>query len=750
MTKDQPLQGLLQVQVHVEDLLHNPAQLICAGFHEPEADAIWTHDLPDLQPAQFSSPGMLIGTSWGSGAECCLTKIHDLETDKRELIGVFGKTGAGKSSLINAILGEEDLLPTGEITACTSVMIKVEANIRNSKYEADIEFIEPEDWRDEMWSMLEFHGNSRDQEQEDDKDGDDDDDNNGYDYGDNDDSNDYNEPGDDEKLSALYGEEWRDKTPENLIENKYFREIPEFLQSKKKTLTCESANELSAELIKYTRSEGEEITRCFWPLVKCVTVKVPNNDLLQHVTLVDLPGNGDRNKSRDKMWKEIVGDCSTVWIVTNINRAAAEKEAWEILTNTCSLMGNGGQCQQIHFICTHSDRIARSKDHSPAEVRGRILQRNEEAKKKVEENFSKQKQINKHFSDDCFKVFTVSSTEFLEEKHLNPEDTEIPQLQEFLMDLNDCHSVTLNYVSGAHGILSLMHGANSTEGVGNKAEVCRDLEENMKRELSKVRKPMEEAYDKFEKRLKAGVQKSKTSCDITLKSILKPRGVSGSAFHKTLKSLVETGGIYKPKKKKEININMKLASYLTNSIDEEFRKTFPNDVKRGPISRVIDTFSLDTDELTQKYKDVGLQLNFLKTEEEKNRSKHNKIIRERKKTIYNSLTGKIQKIMQDCYRKAAEFRGKGSLKKMRNTIAEHVQVSKDKMFEEAKAAMLKLLNDLKEEILKTLQETLEESTELSLKTDDNSIPDVPTELEMVRRYYDELKDNPDGETSQLE
>ncbi len=40
--------------------------------------------------------------------------------------------------------------------------------------------------------------------------------------------------------------------------------------------------------------------------MKCVTVKVPDNDLLKYVTLVDLPGNGDRNKSRDQMWKEVI------------------------------------------------------------------------------------------------------------------------------------------------------------------------------------------------------------------------------------------------------------------------------------------------------------------------------------------------------------------------------------------------------------------------------------------------------------
>lgn len=49
----------------------------------------------------------------------------------------------------------------------------------------------------------------------------------------------------------------------------------------------------------------------------------------------------------------------------------------------------------------------------------------------------------------------------------------------------------------------------------------------------------------------------------------------GSAFHGTLKRVVQSGGIYKQKKGKQININMMLASYLMDSIDEDFRKTFP-------------------------------------------------------------------------------------------------------------------------------------------------------------------------------
>ncbi|XP_030591492.1 nuclear GTPase SLIP-GC-like [Archocentrus centrarchus] len=651
-------------------------------------------------------------------------KISDLETDKRELVGVFGKTGAGKSSLINAIIDEEDLLPSGSVNACTSVMIKVEANTHSSKYEADIEFITKEEWKDELWSFQQFRADNENQENEDD--------------------DDYRDIA--EKLSAVYGEEWKQKSFQNPLDNKHFREIPEFLQSGRKIFTCESAKELSAKCVKYTRSdskqrEGDGVKKFYWPLVKCVTVRVPNSPLLQHVTLVDLPGNGDCNKSRDEMWKGIVGDCSTVWIVTEINRAASEKEAWEILESVSSLIGNGGECRQIHFICTKSDLFGDSDDLSPADVRKEITERNMQAKNIIKEKFNQRPKIKKHFTEDSFRVFTVSSKEFRKRKHLNPDETEIPKLQEVLQDLNDFHSETLNYVSGARGILSLIQGANHRGADGKKDEVCAALERNMSLQLDAVKKEMDKTYKAFEKCLGDGVEKSKGSYEQVLKYFLYQRK-KGGAFHKILKCVVENGGIHKPKKGKPINLNMKLASCLTDSIDEEFRKTFPNELKCGPFNGVINKFSLNTDSLIQKYKNVGLQLRFLKTEKEKIKTKLNRIIRKEKKKVYNSLTEKIEDIMEEGYSKAAAFRGKDSLKNMRETIQRHVHSKKD-MFELAKNTMLEKLHNLMVNIVETLEKTLNESIELSFKTDECSLPDVSTELEMVKKHHDELKSSTD-------
>lgn len=64
--------------------------------------------------------------------------------DDKVVVGVFGRSGAGKSSLMNAILGVKTLLPSGTVGACTSVIIQVEANMTDSNYVAEIDFISKE------------------------------------------------------------------------------------------------------------------------------------------------------------------------------------------------------------------------------------------------------------------------------------------------------------------------------------------------------------------------------------------------------------------------------------------------------------------------------------------------------------------------------------------------------------------------------------------------------------------------------
>nr|XP_029132104.1 nuclear GTPase SLIP-GC-like [Labrus bergylta] len=185
------------------------------------------------------------------------------------------------------------------------------------------------------------------------------------------------------------------------------------------------------------------------------------------------------------------------------------------------------------------------------------------------------------------------------------------------------------------------------------------------------------------------------------------------------------------------------------SIDEEFRKTFPNESKCEPFNGAISSFSLGTGTLVEKYrkyKGVQLQLEFLRTEEEKIKAKLDKTIRERKKEIYSSLTTSIEENMQKCYEDAQQCKGKGSLNAMRVVIEQHVRAKVD-MFKEAKTVMMLNLTELMEVIQKILMETLLRSMDLSLNTDDQSVPDVKEELETVTKKYKALKKNTHEGTS---
>ncbi|KAF7528422.1 hypothetical protein G7054_g10149 [Neopestalotiopsis clavispora] len=62
-------------------------------------------------------------------------------------------TGAGNSSVINAILDEERIVPTNCFRACTAVITELawnDSEIPGERYRSEFEFIRPEDWATEL------------------------------------------------------------------------------------------------------------------------------------------------------------------------------------------------------------------------------------------------------------------------------------------------------------------------------------------------------------------------------------------------------------------------------------------------------------------------------------------------------------------------------------------------------------------------------------------------------------------------
>ena len=85
-------------------------------------------------------------TMWAEKIE----KIKKQAVKSRTVVGVVGNTGAGKSSVINAMLEKERLVPTNCMRACTAVITEISYNDSNIPYRAEIEFIDRADWQREL------------------------------------------------------------------------------------------------------------------------------------------------------------------------------------------------------------------------------------------------------------------------------------------------------------------------------------------------------------------------------------------------------------------------------------------------------------------------------------------------------------------------------------------------------------------------------------------------------------------------
>lgn len=84
-------------------------------------------------------------------------KLQAQASPQPSIVGVVGSTGAGKSSVINAVLNEECLVPTNCMRACTAVITEIsynESEREDQKYCAEIHFISKNDWIKELRVML--------------------------------------------------------------------------------------------------------------------------------------------------------------------------------------------------------------------------------------------------------------------------------------------------------------------------------------------------------------------------------------------------------------------------------------------------------------------------------------------------------------------------------------------------------------------------------------------------------------------
>ncbi|XP_062382193.1 nuclear GTPase SLIP-GC-like isoform X2 [Sardina pilchardus] len=665
---------------------------------------------------------------------------------KKTKVGVIGRTGVGKSYLINTILGEK-VLPSGSELACTSVIIQVEANDpQKTDFTAEIKLISKQDWEHELEILRQIlDKGTREYEESDVKSARD-------------------------KIKAVYGQDGVNKTLEELKSVV----IPDLVD---KTENGPTAEELERAIRRYVKSGEADSTQLFyWPLVKSVTIKVPgHNDILENLVLIDLPGTGDINKSRREMGKNCRRECSTMWILSDINRADSDQSSWDILSFHLKEM-RGGECNSITYICTKTDQMdAEDADNYMSDnnltekglgitqeqltkdekikIRKCIEHRNKQSKADVENTFLPK--IKAHSNEVDFKIFTVSSKGFQKQDNdcvLSAEDTEIPALRELLQDLNVSFSKKMEdeYIKEVGGVLSLIQGSKcdghiDVEIAKEKRQAYRTLNEKLTKALTDLCQSLENKYNDLDQCLsKLANESMAVSPKEAEEKVIKPERPNFRGYHRTLKALCMKGGFTiskDPESGTEIvtDLNDVLVSHMKVNVDKIFNDLFERRSRQAQfVLALLEQFD-PIGEVMKEFTHLKLILFFIKTQRNKRKTELNGHIRQMTKEIYNCLSDTIESVMLPVYDKAASESGEGAFGRMQQVLRKGIEEHKATMYTVARLKMLEKFDHMTNHIEKTLRELQDIVADaLSLRFS-LPLPDITEEVERMKRVVEQIR-----------
>ncbi|XP_045853447.1 nuclear GTPase SLIP-GC [Meles meles] len=664
-------------------------------------------------------------------------------------IGLFGSTGAGKSSLINAIIQQAMFLPVSGESICTSCIVQVSSGCCE-QYEAKIHLLSDQEWKEELKNLTKLLHRTEEPDREE------------ADAWDRDDAV-------EEaiwKLQMFYGNGAERKSYEELLRARPKGKIP---TSRIITLKAEEAGELSVKLDPYIRTQrrdldGESAETQIWPLIKHVEVTLPKSELIpEGVVLVDIPGTGDFNSKRDEMWKKTIDKCSVIWVISDIERVSGGR-AHEDLLNESIKACQRGFCRDVALVVTKTDKL-----HLPEYLRERkvgnrailsqreaVLERNEMIKLQrnriLKEKLKRKLPADSKVLEASDLVYTVSAQEYWQQALLTEEETEIPRLRGYIRKrlLDKKRRMVTKYVTEAFGLLLLTDSFNCTENLPNEYLHMSGLRRFVEEKIQLLEKAIDQCFAHIEQPLQEGVRNARTSYRRILGACLvRSRGNQG--FHQTLKAVCLKNGVYASRTLARIDLNEAITQPIYDQIDPVFGGIFRAGMPTG--STLLPHIEAFKHSLQEKMMEIGVRngwkydsykKSFLIQEISAILGGLEDYILRKKRRIYESLTTSVQNDLKPCYEEAAQIAGKKACERTKDVLRRGVerQVAEG-MFERAQERMRHQFQLLKNGITEKVKGSIATMLTLASSQGDGlykELADVKSEYKEMEKLHRSLKE----------
>eukprot|EP00421_Protoceratium_reticulatum_P021244 CAMPEP_0168394498 /NCGR_PEP_ID=MMETSP0228-20121227/19567_1 /TAXON_ID=133427 /ORGANISM="Protoceratium reticulatum, Strain CCCM 535 (=CCMP 1889)" /LENGTH=1040 /DNA_ID=CAMNT_0008407917 /DNA_START=37 /DNA_END=3159 /DNA_ORIENTATION=+ len=125
---------------------------------------------------------------------------------------------------------------------------------------------------------------------------------------------------------------------------------------------CSDACSLSAQLTEFVAAPDDPDRAAIWPLVNNVRITGPFHGAHPFVSLVDAPGVEDADATREKVVDKLLKNAFRIIIASNIKRAVSEKVAQGMFSERFRRqMLTDGHLQGVTFVATQTDEMTLSE-----------------------------------------------------------------------------------------------------------------------------------------------------------------------------------------------------------------------------------------------------------------------------------------------------------------------------------------------------------------------------------------------------